>query len=176
MNRNDRAMFNPKRMILIARLFALLLLPLSAHSAELLQAKVILQNEQDTVFSLSGASREDIIGGEIKLGERVYSITKQSRLGVIGAQRSLTAIGPNAAEYALFSSSFSEQTSVGQPWVSAQSYLHCEQPYNAFLAVYQIKDRDALSKLGPVPYPLLADGKGAPEKAVVYCFYAAPPG
>jgi hypothetical protein len=169
-------LFKQRIAVRIAQIAALSLMAMTAGSEELLQAKVMLQDDQATVFSVSGTSREDIIGGQIKLGEHAYSITKQSRLGLIGGHRPLTDLGPNGVEYALFSSSFSAQTAVGNPWVSAQDYRHCEQPYNAFLAVYQVKDSTALTPLGPIPYPLLAEGKGEPEKAVVYCFYAEPPG
>ncbi|MEZ5590843.1 MAG: hypothetical protein R3F53_09125 [Gammaproteobacteria bacterium] len=156
---------------------SLLLAMTNAYSEELLHASVTLQDEQSAVFSLSGDSLEEIIGGQITLGDRVFLITKQSRLGLIGARRELIGedAAAGAAEYAVFSSSFSSQTGVGQPWISATDYLHCEQPYNSFLALYQVTDNAALAKLGPVPYPVLAEGKGAPDKAIVYCFYAKPP-
>ena len=156
---------------------SLLLAMTNAYSEELLHASVPLQDEQTVAFSLSGDSIEEIIGGQITLGDRVFLITKQSRLGLIGARRELTGedAAAGATEYAVFSSSFSSQTGVGQPWISATDYLHCEQPYNSFLALYRVSDVAALAKLGPVPYPVLAEGKGAPDKAIVYCFYAKPP-
>lgn len=160
---------------------SLLFAATEVYGEELLRASVTLQDEQSAVFSLSGDSIKEIIGGRITLGDRVFLITKQSRLGLIGARRELTKpaeaanTATGAVEYAVFSSSFSSQTGVGQPWISATDYLHCEQPYNSFLALYQVADHAALAKLGPVPYPILAEGKGAPDKSVVYCFYAKPP-
>ena len=150
------------------------LLAFNASAETLLAGKVLLANQQEVLFSLSGQSREDIINGEIQLGDAKYKIDKQSRLGLIGAQRTVPDLGEKANEYALFSSSFSTQTATGRPWVSAREYYHCNQPYNAFLALYQVKQSNRLEKLGPVPYPILAEGQGDPTQALVYCFMARP--
>ena len=153
-----------------------LLLSASVHAETLLTGTVQLADQREVQFSLSGNSREDIINGEIRLGDLAFRIDKQSRMGLIGAQRALPELGETALEYAVFSSSFSSQTATGQPWVSARDYYLCNQPYNAFLALYQVVDSHALAELGPVPYPILAEGRGAPKQALVYCFSAQPPG
>ena len=151
------------------------LLAMNVQAAELLHGEVKLDDGATTTFSLSGESREDVIDGEIRLGEQAFRITKTSRLGLIGATRSYADDTGPVAEFAIFSSSFSEQTATGTPWVAADRRLHCDQPYNSFLVVYRMTDGDRIAALGSTPYPELAEGKVPTDSATVYCFFSRPP-
>ena len=133
---------------------------------------------QELSFILVGENRQDIIGGEIKLGERAFTIEKISRLGTIGASRS----GPHSdstsgryAEYAIFSSSFSGQTATGQPWVASKVYITCDQAYNSFLAIYHLNDSSAVEKFAKSPYAVLAEDVEKSDDSIVYCFNSKPP-
>ncbi len=152
-----------------------LLLGNPARAAELLTGTVELADGDTARFVLDGESRDQVIGGELRLGETAYRITHLSRLGLIGATREPSETDSGKAEYAVLSSSFSTLTATGQPWVAANRYLHCDQPYNTFLAIYRDVDDATLAELGAVPYPILAEGEVAPVNAVVYCFYSQPP-
>lgn len=151
------------------------LLGANATAAELLQGEVALDDGATAIFSLSGESREDVIDGEIRLGEQVFRITSTSRLGLIGAARGYDSDTGPVAEYAIFSSSFSEQTATGTPWVAADRRLHCDQPYNSFLVVYRMTDEGRIAALGSTPYPDLAEGGIPTDAATVYCFFSRPP-
>ena len=136
-------------------------------------------NESEQLsFFLSGESRQEIIGGEIKLGERAFTIDKVSQRGLIGASRS----GPNSdgtpgryAEFAVFSSSFSEQTATGQPWAAGKVYVNCDQTYNSFLAIYRLNDSSAVAGLKQSPYPVLLEDIEKSDDSIVYCFNSKPP-
>lgn len=151
------------------------LLITNAQAAELLQGEVALGDGTTTVFSLSGESRENVIDGEIRLGEQAFRITDTSRLGLVGAARSYTGDAGPVAEYAIFSSSFSEQTATGNPWVAADRRVDCDQPYNSFLVVYRMTDEGRIAALGSTPYPALAEGDVPTDSATVYCFSSRPP-
>lgn len=144
---------------------------LAVTAEELLTGTITTSDQQTFPFVLSGPSREDIIGGEIRFGEQVFTIEKQSRRGVIGARRAVES----ASEFAVFSSSFSAQTATGQPRIAGQQFFNCEQPYNSYLAIYRFDDPAAVTALGETPYPRLLEDAGQSSKATVYCFYSQPP-
>lgn len=141
-------------------------------AAELLAGRVVLDGQQAMDFRLTGESRENVIGGEMVLGGRRYEIRHVSRLGSIGA-RGAGVRDARSSEFAVFSSSFSEQTAVGQPWVAGDRYVGCQQAYNSFLAVYTV-GADAATALGTSPYAALAEDLGKSSEAVVYCFVSKP--
>lgn len=160
----------PVRGVLLASLGVAV--SLSASALELLTGTVpAAADQQPIAFNLSGPSRDDIIGGEIRFGERVFTIDQQSRMGLIGARRALE----QGSEFVVFSSSFSTQTATGQPRIAGQQYVNCEQPYNSYLAIYRVTDPAAVTALGETPYPQLLKDAGQSGDATVYCFYSKPP-
>lgn len=145
----------------------------SALGAELLSGTVWLSAEENVAFTLIGEDREHVVGGKIHLGARSFDIVKVSRMGVIGGSRfgvTEDAEKRKFGEFVTFSSSFSEQTGVGQPWVAARKYVHCEVPYNSFLAVYRVYGEAALEALGPLPYSAMNEDIQASDDSTVYCF------
>jgi len=146
----------------------------SGFAAELLVGEIQMDGGSAAHFSLSGESREQVVGGEIHIGERAFRVTGVSRLGLIGARRRLEGESV-VAEYAVFSSSFSDQTAVGQPWVAADSYRNCDQRYNSFVAIYRVEDAERVRELGNTPYPTLADDRSISDQSEVYCFLSRPP-
>ncbi len=145
-------------------------------AAELLSARVTGEQGDAMSFRLTGENRDDVVGGSIELGPRSFTIARVSLSGLIGASRS-SARGakPVFAEFAVFSSSFSRQTAVGQPWVSARGYSECDAPYNSFLAIYRIEGEKAIAGLGPTPYARLAQDVTSSQTSQVYCFVSTPP-
>ena len=147
----------------------------------LLQGTVSTPAAKDMAFSLSANSRKDIIDGEIQLGNKRFRIAKESRLGLIGANRNDSDYADgknsqqNSAEFAIFSSSFSDQTAVGQPWVAALNYINCDQDYNSFLALYHIAGAAAVDSLKDIPYKQLTDDLANSTQSTVYCFVSRPP-
>ncbi len=148
-----------------------------AALAEELLTGVVDAGGEELAFSLSGEDRQNVEGGVITLGERVFKIVKVSRLGLIGAARLVVdqTEDKRYGEFVTFSSSFSAQTATGQPWVAAERYVNCDRPYNSFLALYRVVGAEALEALGSVPYPTLNEDAGAAEKSTVYCFISNPP-
>jgi hypothetical protein len=146
----------------------------TASAAELLAGQVELDDGRVVAFSLSAANREKVVGGEIRLDDRSFQVTGESRLGLIGAKRTLEGDSPSG-EFVVFSSSFSEQTAVGQPWVKAEHYRNCDQRYNSFLAIYRIEDPTRALELGETPYPILVDDLGKSDHSEVFCFVSKPP-
>ena len=145
-----------------------------AGAKDLLRATV----EDGMEFSLSGESRQDVMGGELVLGERRFKVTGVSRHGLIGASRVVHAADGGAVrfgEYAVFSSSFSDRTATGNPWTEAAEYHRCDEAYNSFLTVYHVEGEAAVKALGPQPYGQLTDDPASADKAVVYCFMSRPP-
>ena len=133
---------------------------------------------QDLRFFLTGENRQDIIGGEIKLDERAFTIDKVSRQGMIGASRSgahSDGTPGRYAEFAVFSSSFSEQTATGQPWVAGKIYVNCDQAYNSFLAIYRLNDSSVIADFDKSPYPVLLENAEKSDDSIVYCFNSKPP-
>ncbi len=144
-----------------------------ATAGELLSGRVWLSAEKTIAFTLSGENSDNVVGGNIQLGDESFEIVKVSRMGLIGGQRfGVTDDGKKRrfGEFVTFSSSFSEQTGVGQPWVAARTYVHCDVPYNSFIAVYRVYGEDALEALGPLPYGLMNQDVEASDESTVYCF------
>ena len=129
-------------------------------------------------FRLEAENRKDVIGGRVLLGETGYEISRTIRLGLIGARRFVG--GGEAqepyAEFLVLSSSFSDQTAVGKPWVAAREAHGCEEPYNTFVAFYRVEGDSAVKALGPIPYPELAENLSRSDDSRVLCFIARPPG
>ena len=152
----------------------MLLAGIPVDAMELLAGQIEVDNGELVEFSLSAEDRHKIKGGEIRMGDRVFRVTNESRLGLIGAVRPADS-DRSATEYAVFSSSFSEQTAAGQPWVKADRYRNCDRSYNSFLAIYRVEGREALAGLGPTPYPVLVDDPEKSDHSEVYCFLSRPP-
>ena len=128
-------------------------------------------------FRLEAENRRDVVGGRIVLGESVYEISRVSRLGLIGARRFVSGDAGQGryAEFLVFSSSFSEQTSVGKPWLAAREAYGCDEPYNTYLAFYRVEGEAAVKSLGPIPYPDLVEDLSLSHRSRVFCFTARPP-
>ena len=144
---------------------------------ELLTGMVDTGGGAELTFSLSGEDRQNVAGGDIKLGERVFKIARVSRLGLIGAARLVVTPGAptqHYGEFVAFSSSFSAQTATGQPWVAARHYVNCDRAYNSFIALYKVIGEEALGALGPLPYPALTGDVEASPESTVYCFMSNP--
>ena len=145
------------------------------HAAELLRGEIKQTDAAPLPFTLSAENRQDPVGGDISLGEKHFRIEKVSRLGLIGGKSVSDNTTGVSVEFVIFSSSFSEQTAVGQPWVAAKQYLHCDQAYNSFLALYHFDSAAAAAKLGEVPYGKLTDDLSQSDDSIVYCFISRPP-
>ena len=155
-----------------------LLLSGEAASKELLTGTVPDGKGGLMAFRLDGESREDVVGGRILLGDTEYTIARMSRLGLIGAHRlggSEEEDVNRYAEYLVFSSSFSEQSATGTPWVAAKSAHGCEDTYNSFVAIYRVEGEEALIALGPIPYGVLTEDISHTQDSRVLCFLARPP-
>ena len=146
---------------------------MQAGAKELLTGAVWLGEDQKVPFSLSGEARDNVVGGEIRLGEASFEITRVSTMGLIGASRWHAGEDPSEpayGEFVTFSSSFSEETAVGQPWVAARKYVNCDVAYNSFIAIYRVDGIDAVKALGPVPYRVVTNDIDASDESTVYCF------
>ena len=143
------------------------------HAAELIVGETRAGDAPSVPFRILGGSRANVLGGAITLGTSQFTIQRVSRRGLIGGARLAGEGDTSYAEYAVFSSSFSEQTAVGQPWVAARRYHHCDEPYNSFVAVYRVNGEKAVKALGSVPYPALIDDVERSDEATVYCFMSA---
>ena len=157
---------------------ALMLLSGVAAAADLLVGTMPGGNGSEIAFRLEAEDRVSVTGGRVLLGEIEYEISRVSRLGLIGARRFVTGGGEREpyAEFLVFSSSFSEQTAVGKPWVAAREAQGCEEPYNTYLALYRVEGEAAVKALGPIPYPALAEDPSLSQCSRVSCFMARPPG
>ena len=174
-----KAAVNPARRVLGALATCSLLVLSGVAAAESLLSGTIPTGDGSAVaFRLDAESRDDVIGGRILLGEAEYEISRVSRLGLIGARRFMGSDDAESryAEFLVLSSSFSEQTAVGMPWVAAHESYGCDQPYNTFLALYRVEGEAAVKALGPVPYPDLAENRSLSRRSRVSCFMARPPG
>ena len=150
---------------------------LAAQAKELLAGTIVVSESRNINFTLSGEDSRNVIGGEIKLDETSYEITKISRKGVIGATRTATALdgdSANTMQFAIFSSSFSPQTATGEPHIASQEFINCEQAYNSYLAVYNV-NKARVDALGDIPYPTLLKDLNSSDGSIVYCFYSQPP-
>ena len=150
----------------------------AATAADLLIGTIPDGNGAAIEFGLEGKSRDDVVGGRILLGGTGYEISRVSRLGLIGARRFVAGGDAHEpyAEFLVLSSSFSDQTAVGKPWVAAREAHGCEEPYNTFLALYRVEGDAAVKALGPIPYPDLAENLSRSHDSRVLCFIARPPG
>ena len=129
-------------------------------------------------FRLDAESRQDVVGGRILLGGSEYTISRVSRLGLIGAHRlegGGDEEGDRYADYLVFSSSFSQRSATGTPWVAAQTAHGCDVPYNSFAALYRVDGEEALAALGPIPYAALTEDGSRSQHSRVHCFMARPP-
>lgn len=132
----------------------------------------IQKDEGDTVsFSLQGENRSEVVGGTIVLGKRQFEVQKVSVHQLVGARR----LQGGVFEYAVFSSSYSDQSATGEPWVVAQSKLGCERPYNSFLSLYTVASIDKQNLLDTVPYAQLVESLSFSDSSVLYCFTSRPP-
>ena len=149
-----------------------------AMGADLLVGTIPDGNGTEVGFRLEAESREAVVGGRILLGETGYEISRVSRLGLIGARRFVSGGDARApyAEFLVLSSSFSEQTAVGKPWLAARESYGCEAPYNTYLALYRVEGDAAVKALGPIPYPELVENVARSQDSRVLCFMARPPG
>ena len=157
--------------------FVLSSMTFAATSAEeLLSGRIVEDQGAVLVFRLVGESRENVVGGTIELGSNRYEITHVSRAGLIGASRFGTDASRSPyGEFAVFSSSFSSRTAIGQPWVAGRHYSGCGSPYNSFVAVYRVEGERATDDLGRVPYPNLVENVASSQTSQVYCFVSMPP-
>ena len=147
-----------------------------ATAADLLVGAIPDGSGSEIGFRLEAEDRKSVVGGRVHLGETGYEISRVSRLGLIGARRFATgAEGPHA-EFLVLSSSFSDQTAVGDPWLAARASYGCEEPYNTVLALYRVEGDAAVKALGPIPYPQLAEDLDLSQDSRVFCFIARPPG
>ena len=158
-----------------------LLLAGAAAAADLLVGAAPDSDGSMLAFRLEAENRGDVVGGRIVLGEIEYEITKVSRLGLTGARRFVEGDGDGDragryAEFLVFSSSFSQQTAVGKPWLAAREAYGCDEPYNTYLALYRVEGEAAVKALGPIPYPDLAEDLSRSQHSHVSCFMARPPG
>ncbi len=167
-----------RRPIGIAILAIATLLSGEVTSKELLTGTIPDGEGGSVAFRLDGESREKVVGGRLLLGAAEYVVARVSRLGLIGAHR-LGGGGDSGeerhAEYLVFSSSFSEQSATGRPWVAAESAHGCDEPYNSFLAMYRVEGEEALVALGPIPYGTLSEDISRTADSKVLCFMARPP-
>lgn len=154
------------------------LLPASAAAAELLVGTAPDGGGSQVRFRLEAENRQDLVGGRIILGELEYEISRVSRLGLVGARRFAIDAGDGRkryAEFLVFSSSYSEQTAVGKPWLAARDAYGCDRPYNTYFGFYRIEGETAVKSLGPIPYPDLAEDLSRSHHSHVSCFMARPP-
>jgi hypothetical protein len=146
----------------------------SVPAEELLRGEVAGDNGP-MAFLVTGEDRDNIVGGVLRLGTDDFVIAKQSRLGLIGAARYSQGGEREYGEYAVLSSSFSEVTAVGQPWIPADRYVGCDKDYNTFVAIYRVYGTEAVNALGRTPYSVFTEDASAADESVVYCLYSSPP-
>lgn len=144
-----------------------------ASAANLVEGSLVDESDQPVAFSITAEARDKLVGGAMTLGEREYRIVGESRYGLVGASRlegTELAEENRVGEYLVFSSSYSEQTATGDPWVRSDRYVGCDKPYNSFVARYRVLGQAKLDQLGPKPFGELIDGKLESDDASVYCF------
>lgn len=147
-----------------------------AGAKELLRGEFTDLEGDRQPFVVDAQDRKDIVGGTISLGGARYTIAKQSRLGLIGAARFSRGSGDEEfGEYVVLSSSFSDMTATGQPWVAARRYVGCDEEYNTFVAIYRVYGVEKVNALGSSPYGNFTDNVETADESVVYCLYSAPP-
>lgn len=147
--------------------------PTTALGVDLILGSLIDEQSRTVAFKLSGDSQAQLIGGFVSLNERRYRILGESRRGLIGASRldgQELAEENRVGEYLVFSSSYSEQTATGDPWVVSKRYVGCDTPYNSFVALYRVLGQATITRLGNKPFGDLTEGKTKAKDASVYCF------
>jgi hypothetical protein len=172
MSRNARPL---RRGLLSALFVALALSTAVAGAKELLRGEVKTADGRKLGFRVVAEDREEIVGGKLRLGDAEFVIAKESRLGMIGAARFSEKGEKEFGEYAVLSSSFSDMTAKGRPWVKARDYVGCDDDYNTFVAVYRVYGVDRVNALGSTPYNAFTNDLDAADESVVYCLYSAPP-
>ncbi len=135
----------------------------------LLTGVAIDSNKAKVEFSLSGESREDVVGGEIRFGDSRFNITHVSVHRLVGAE----SANDSDESFAVFSSSYTAQTATGTPWVAGDTYIQCDEEYNSFLAIYKVRGEDA-EKLPDPPFRQLTESTDHSDTSIVYCFVSAP--
>ncbi len=170
----------------LCSLFAGLYAPLSlsaAGAAATTEERVLLtgtafgEDNEAIDFRISAKSRQDPVGGHIRFAQSEYEITRISRHGLIGARRFIDGGSPDTrhAEFAVFSSSFSDRKATGKPWVAARQVHGCDEAYNAFIALYLIEGEDAVKAIGAAPYARLVEDPSLSAQSRILCFTATPP-
>ncbi len=140
-----------------------------AIANDLLSGTAELNDGTPVPFNLSGNNREDVIGGFIVFGDRKFEITSVSEHNLVGAKLE----EGDMVHMAVFSSSYSRVTSTGKPWAAGQSHHGCEQPYNSFIAIYEVP-LEALAKLPSPAYWQLGENPAVANRSSVYCFMSQP--
>ena len=137
----------------------------------LLQGDVVTAPGLNEPFELLGENRGNVVGGGIRLGGQTFVVKKMSVHNLLGAMRT----AGETIEFAVFSSSYSEQTAMGEPWVVAKKKHGCDKPYNSFLSVYTISSAENKKNVTDVPYAKLVESLSESDDSVLYCFMARPP-
>jgi len=144
-------------------------LPVAAVADDLLSGTAALDDGTPVPFLLNGNSREDVIGGQIVFGDRQFEITSVSEHNLVGAKLK----EGDKVHLAVFSSSYSRVTSTGKPWTAGQTHHGCEQPYNSFMAIYEVT-AEALKELPDPPYWQIGENAELADSSSVYCFMSQP--
>ncbi len=144
---------------------------LVAEDVLLLEGTIAAGGESALLFQLHGESREQVVGGDMSVGDEHFNIQKVSIHQLLGA----VSEAEGETKYAVFSSSYSEQTAVGVPWVAAKKSHDCEQDYNSFVAIYSVNGKPDGASIEAGPYAELMESLSASQDSVVYCFLAMPP-
>lgn len=142
-----------------------------AENTQLLEGDVVTATGLNVPFELFGENRKNVIGGGIRLGEHTFVVKKMSVHSLLGALRT----EGKTIEFAVFSSSYSGQTAMGEPWVVAKKKHGCDKPYNSFLSVYTISSAEKKKNVTDVPYAKLVESLSESDDSVLYCFIAKPP-
>lgn len=161
-------------------LFAGLGAPLLATAADervLLTGTALDKENEAIAFRIVAKSRKDPIGGRIHLAQSEYEIVRISRHGLIGARRFIDGGSAQArhAEFVVFSSSFNDQKASGNPWVAADDVYGCDEPYNAFIALYLIEGEENVKSIGATPFARLTEDSSLSAQSRILCFTALPP-
>ena len=142
-----------------------------AENTQLLEGDIVTATGLNVPFELLGENRKNVVGGSIRLGEHTFIVKKMSVHSLLGALRT----EGETLEFAVFSSSYSEQTAMGEPWVVAKKKHGCDMPYNSFLSIYTISSAEKKSNVTAVPYAKLVESLSESDDSVLYCFIARPP-
>ncbi len=145
--------------------------------AYLLTGTIPYKGDSTMKFWFESEDSNDPLKGYIFLNGVQYEISSVSRLGLIGARRFVkqnSDVNKSYAEFLVLSSSFSEQTAIGTPWLAAHEVYGCDTSYNTYLAFYQVKGEKTVKALGPIPYESLAENLSNSQHSWISCFQSAP--